>query len=144
MIALMAVYKLLFSVVLRRVPAEAAHRLGFALIRGVAVVPGLAPLLRGMLAPRDPVLRVRALGRDLPGPLGLAAGFDKDATGPDALGALGFAFIEVGTVTAQPQPGNPPPRLFRLPRDRALVNRMGFNNHGARAAADRLRKRSAR
>jgi dihydroorotate dehydrogenase len=90
------------------------------------------------------VLRVRALGLDLPGPLGLAAGFDKDAEGPDALGALGFAFVEVGTVTAAAQPGNPRPRLVRLPRDRALVNRMGFNNHGAAAAAARLRGRQHR
>src|ERR1700760_1175605 len=72
------------------------------------------------------------LRRARPGPLGRAAGFDKDARGADALGALGFAFVEVGTVTAQPQPGNPRPRMFRLPADRALVNRMGFNNQGAR------------
>jgi dihydroorotate dehydrogenase len=104
-------------------------------------VPGCTRLLRRWLAPRDPVLRVRALGRELPGPLGLAAGFDKDALGPDALGALGFAFVEVGTLTAEPQPGHPRPRLFRLSRDRALINRMGFNNHGAAAAAARLRAR---
>ena len=137
-------YELLFSLVLRRMGAETAHRLGFGLIRGVAAVPGAGWLLRRWLAPADPVLRVRALGCDLPGPLGLAAGFDKDALGPDALGALGFAFVEVGTVTARPQPGNPRPRLFRLPADRALINRMGFNNHGAAAAAARLRARRGR
>jgi dihydroorotate dehydrogenase len=131
-------YRLLFTVVFRRVPAEAAHRAGFALIRAAAAGPGISWLLRAWLAPRDPVLRVRTLGLDLPGPLGLAAGFDKDALGPDALGALGFAFIEVGTVTAQPQPGQPRPRLFRLPYDRALINRMGFNNHGAAVVASRL------
>jgi dihydroorotate dehydrogenase len=134
-------YKLLFGLLLRRLPAEEAHRAGFALIRAAAVVPGLSWVLRRSLAPADPVLRVRALGRDLPGPLGLAAGFDKDALGPDALGALGFAFIEVGTLTAEPQPGNPRPRLFRLGRDRALINRLGFNNRGAAAAATRLRAR---
>jgi dihydroorotate dehydrogenase len=107
----------------------------------VVVVPGLGWLVRGWLVPRDPVLRVRALGLDFPGPLGLAAGFDKDALGADALGALGFAFVEVGTVTAQPQPGNPMPRLSRLVDDRALVNRMGFNNAGSAAAAARLRAR---
>jgi len=143
MIAAMAIYKLLFSAVFRRMPAELAHRVGFALIRGAGVVPGVSWLLRRWLAPRDPVLRVHALGHDLPGPLGLAAGFDKDAVAPDALGALGFAFVEVGTVTAQPQPGNPVPRLFRLPADRALVNRMGFNNRGAAAAATRLMARTA-
>ncbi|MCW3004610.1 MAG: dihydroorotate oxidase [Conexibacter sp.] len=94
--------------------------------------------VRRALAPQDPALRVRALGLDLPSPLGLAAGFDKDAAHVDALTALGFGFIEVGTVTAQPQPGNPRPRMFRLPADRALINRMGFNNGGAQAAAARL------
>ncbi len=94
-----------------------------------------------MFAPRAPELRVHAFGRELPGPLGLAAGFDKDAKGVRALGAMGFGFVEVGTVTAEAQPGNPKPRLFRLPRDRALVNRMGFNNEGASAAARRLAHR---
>jgi dihydroorotate dehydrogenase len=137
-------YKFLFSVVLARLPAETAHRLGFGLIRWAGAVPGMSWLLRRWLSPADPVLRVQAFGRDLPGPLGLAAGFDKDALGPDAMGALGFAFVEVGTVTALPQPGNPRPRMFRLPADRALINRMGFNNHGAAAAAARLRSRRAR
>jgi dihydroorotate dehydrogenase len=134
-------YRLLFSIFFRHVPAEAAHQVGFGLIRAVAAVPTLGWLLRRWLAPRDPVLRVHALGLDLPGPLGLAAGFDKDARGVDSLGALGFTFVEIGTVTAQPQPGNPTPRLFRLTQDRALVNRMGFNNEGAAAVAARLHAR---
>jgi len=137
-------YELVYRVLLRRLPAEAAHAAGFWLIRVAGAVPGGPWLLRRWLAPRDPVLRVRALGLDLPGPLGLAAGFDKDARGAAALGALGFAFVEVGTVTARAQPGNPRPRMFRLPVDRALVNRMGFNNAGAAAAAERLRKRQPR
>ena len=87
---------------------------------------------------------MRTLGLDLPSPVGLAAGFDKDGARVDALGALGFGFVEVGTVTAQPQPGNPRPRMFRLPADRALVNRMGFNNAGAQAAAARLEARAGR
>src|SRR5437899_11010710 len=99
--------------------------------------------MRRLLAPRAPELRVHAFGRELPGPRGLAAGFDKDAKGVAALLALGFGFVEVGTVTAEPQPGNPRPRLFRLPRDRALINRMGFNNEGATAAARRLAHRGA-
>ena len=132
-------YRLLYRVVLRRVPAEAAHRGGFWLIRVAGRVPGAAWLLRRWLGPRDPVLRVRALGLEFPGPLGLAAGFDKDARGTRGLGALGFGFVEVGTVTARAQPGNPRPRMFRLTADRALVNRMGFNNAGASAAAARLR-----
>ena len=135
-------YRLLYRVVLRRVPAETAHRAAFALIRA-AGRPGAARLLRRWLGPSDPALRVRALGLEFPGPVGLAAGFDKDARAVAGLGALGFGFVEVGTVTARPQPGNPRPRMFRLPADRALVNRMGFNNDGAAAAAARLRRRAA-
>jgi dihydroorotate dehydrogenase len=90
------------------------------------------------LGPRDPVLHVRALGLDFPGPLGLAAGFDKDAIGFEALGTLGFSFVEVGTLTALPQPGNARPRMFLLPNDRAMINRMGTNNQGASRAANRL------
>jgi dihydroorotate dehydrogenase len=134
-------YRLLYRMVLRRVPAEAAHLAAFGLIRVfgfVARVPGAAWLLGRWLGPRDPVLRVRALGLEFPGPLGLAAGFDKDARGTRGLAALGFGFVEVGTVTARAQPGNPRPRMFRLTADRALVNRMGFNNAGAAAAAARL------
>src|SRR6266581_3614653 len=137
-------YRLLYRIVLRRVPAEAAHLAAFALIRGVARVPGAAWLQRRWLAPRDPVLRVRALGLEFPGPLGLAAGFDKDARGTRGLAALGFGFVEVGTVTARAQPGNPRPRMFRLTADRALVNRMGFNNAGAAAAAARLGRSGGR
>ena len=134
-------YRLLYRMVLRRVPAEAAHLAAFGLIRvfgRVTRVPGAAWLLGRWLGPRDPVLRVRALGLSFPGPVGLAAGFDKDARGTRGLAALGFGFVEVGTVTARAQPGNPRPRMFRLTADRALVNRMGFNNAGAAAAAARL------
>jgi dihydroorotate dehydrogenase len=140
-------YRLLYRMVLRRVPAETAHLAAFGLIRGVARVPGAAWLLGRWLAPRDPVLRVRAMGLSFPGPVGLAAGFDKDARGTRGLAALGFGFVEVGTVTARAQPGNPRPRMFRLAADRALVNRMGFNNAGAAAAAaalGRARGRSRR
>src|ERR1700761_1966179 len=128
-------YRLAYRTVLRRRPPEGARRAGFGLIRVAGAIPGGPAVLRRWFAPHDPVLRVRALGLDLPGPLGLAAGFDKDARGADTLGALGFAFVEVGTVTAQPQPGNPRPRMFRLPADRALINRMGVNNDGAAGAA---------
>jgi dihydroorotate dehydrogenase len=133
------IYRGLYDGVLRHVPPEAAHRLGFGLIKAVAQVPGGTMAMRAVYAPHDPALHVHALGLDFPGPLGLAAGFDKNAEGPIALAALGFSFIEVGTVTARPQPGNPRPRMFRFPDERALVNRMGFNNDGAAAAAARLR-----
>jgi len=132
-------YRFLYRVVLRRVPAEAAHRAAFGLIRVFGLMPGVFPR---WLGPRDPVLRVGALGLAFPGPLGLAAGFDKDARAVRGLGALGFGFVEVGTVTARAQPGNDRPRMFRLTTDRALVNRMGFNNAGAAAAAARLRRRT--
>jgi dihydroorotate dehydrogenase len=131
-------YDLLFSTVLRRLDAERAHRLAFGLIRAAARVPGPRTAVRAAFAPAHPSLRIRALGMDLPGPFGLAAGFDKNAVGIGGLAALGFDHVEIGTVTARPQPGNPAPRLFRLPRDRALVNRMGFNNDGAAAVAARL------
>jgi dihydroorotate dehydrogenase len=131
-------YRLLFAAVFRRMDAERAHRLGFGAIRAAGAAPAAARALRAYCGPRDPALRVKALGLDFPGPFGLAAGFDKNAVGIDGLAALGFAFVEVGTVTARPQPGNPAPRLFRLPQDRALVNRMGFNNDGAEAVARRL------
>ena len=123
-------YRLLFDRVLTRVDAETAHRLGFRVLRLAA------PALR-----LDAGAPVRAMGIDFPGPLGLAAGFDKNAEGIDALAALGFGFVEVGTVTGEPQPGNPTPRLFRLPADRAVVNRMGFNNDGAEVVAHRLAAR---
>jgi dihydroorotate dehydrogenase len=138
------VYRAVYAAVLRHLPPETAHAVGFWLIRAAAAVPGLAWLGRRFLAPRDPALRVRALGLDFPGPLGLAAGFDKDGHGAAALAALGFGFVEVGTVTARPQPGNPKPRMFRFPAERALVNRMGFNNSGAAALAARLRSQRVR
>jgi dihydroorotate dehydrogenase len=92
----------------------------------------------------DPRLTVEALGLSLPNPIGLAAGFDKNGVAPDALLGLGFGFVEVGTVTPLPQEGNPRPRLFRLPADRALINRLGFNNDGQYALAERLEGRGAR
>ena len=131
-------YDLLFRHVLRRIPAEPIHAVAFGAIRGVAGSSLAGPRLGRLLTASDPVLRTRVLGVDFPNPLGLAAGFDKDGRGPVALGNLGFGFVELGTITARPQPGNPKPRLFRLPADKALVNRMGFNNSGADAVAARL------
>jgi dihydroorotate dehydrogenase len=138
------VYRAIYSGLLRHLPPETAHRAGLRLIQAAGAVPGLPWVLRQLLRPRARVLQVRALGIDFPGPLGLAAGFDKDGTGITGLAALGFSFIEVGTVTAQPQRGNPRPRLFRFPDERALVNRMGFNNDGAAALSARLRELRAR
>ncbi|AGW41665.1 dihydroorotate dehydrogenase 2 [Leifsonia xyli subsp. cynodontis DSM 46306] len=129
-------YRTLFSLVLSRLDPERAHRLAFAAIRALPVI-GLGALLRRFTAP-DPSLAVEALGLRFDSPFGMAAGFDKDGEGVIGLGDLGFGHVEVGTVTARPQPGNDRPRLFRLLPDRAVINRMGFNNHGAGAAANRL------
>src|SRR5690606_21236571 len=108
-----------------------------AALRLALAVPGGLWLLR-RFAGFGAATPVRALGLEFPSPLGLAAGFDKDAEVFEALGALGFGFVEVGTITGEGQPGNPEPRLFRLPPDRALLNRMGINNEGAQRAAQRL------
>ena len=119
------------AVLLRRLPAESAHRATLRLVR-------LAAPFLSAAAPDDPRLAVRALGLDFPNPVGLAAGFDKDAEVPGAMAKFGFGFVECGTVTPRPQAGNPRPRLFRLTEDRAVINRMGFNNQGMDRAARHL------
>lgn len=124
--------------VLFLISPERIHTWVFAMLRALTAPGPLRRALRGRLAPSDPLLASTVFGVRFPGPLGLAAGFDKDGHGLHTWPALGFGFAEVGTVTAQPQPGNPQPRLFRLPADRALLNRMGFNNHGAAQLAQRL------
>ncbi|MFZ1864943.1 MAG: quinone-dependent dihydroorotate dehydrogenase [Polyangiales bacterium] len=134
------VYRALIRPLLYLLPAETAHHLAFACLRLAAAVPGVKALMRRAFHRPHRAVSVRAFGLDFPNPIGLAAGFDKDATGHDALGALGFGFVEVGTLTGRSQPGNPRPRLFRLPSDRALVNRMGFNNRGSADAVERLRR----
>lgn len=131
-------YPLLFRAVLARFDPEFAHHAGMVVIR-VLGAPPFAGVTRAMTKP-DPSLRVEALGHTFPSPFGIAAGFDKNAVGVKGLAALGFGHVEVGTLTAIPQGGNPKPRLFRLIADRAVINRMGFNNQGADAAARRLAK----
>lgn len=120
------------------VAPERIHTWVFALLRGITQLRPTRRALTAWLAPRDPVLASTVFGVRFAGPLGLAAGFDKNGSGLRTWGALGFGYAEVGTVTAQAQPGNPAPRMFRLPEDRALLNRMGFNNHGAGELALRL------
>ncbi|HSI93339.1 MAG TPA: quinone-dependent dihydroorotate dehydrogenase [Jiangellaceae bacterium] len=138
----MRVYGWVFRTVLRRVDAERVHRASLAALRILAAAPGGLRLIRWTC--RVPAVPVDALGLRFANPVGLAAGFDKDASCIDGLAALGFGFVEIGTVTAQAQPGNPRPRLFRLVGDRAIVNRMGFNNAGAPAVAARLARRVGR
>ncbi len=120
---------------LHALDAETAHGLT---IRALSALPA------GAAAAGDPRLSVEAFGLRFPNPLGLAAGFDKNAEVPDAMLALGFGFTEIGTVTPRPQEGNPRPRLFRLAEDRAVINRMGFNNEGHAAALRRLEARAGR
>ncbi|WP_232631519.1 quinone-dependent dihydroorotate dehydrogenase [Methylobacterium sp. Leaf118] len=115
--------------------AEAAHDLT---LRGLALLPPSRP------APDDPALAVTAFGHRFPNPVGLAAGFDKGARVADAMLGLGFGFVEVGGVVPLPQPGNPRPRVFRLARDRAVINRFGLNSEGLDAVADRLKARAGR
>lgn len=119
---------------LRLLPAETAHRVTLALTGAAA--PWLPPARAD-----DPRLAVTVLGRTFSNPIGLAAGFDKNARVPGAMGKLGFGFVECGTVTPRPQTGNPRPRLFRLTQDGAVINRMGFNNDGMDAAARNLKRR---
>ncbi|HJA04594.1 MAG TPA: quinone-dependent dihydroorotate dehydrogenase [Candidatus Microbacterium stercoravium] len=131
-------YDLLFRTVLKRLEPEFAHHLAMTAIRVMGSAP-VAPFVRALTKP-DRSLEVEALGVTFPSPFGVAAGFDKNAVGVRGLEALGFGHVEIGTVTAIPQPGNDKPRLFRLVADRGLVNRMGFNNRGAAQAAKRIAK----
>ncbi|KUL51849.1 quinone-dependent dihydroorotate dehydrogenase [Streptomyces sp. NRRL S-1521] len=134
-------YKLFFRLVFRRMDPEQAHHLAFRWIRLTARVPVLRTFVAAVLAPRHKELRTEALGLRMHGPFGLAAGFDKNAVAIDGMSMLGFDHIEIGTVTGEAQPGNPKRRLFRLVADRALINRMGFNNEGSAAVAARLAAR---
>jgi len=118
---------------LRWLDAEDAHRLA---IQGLKLLPAVRP------RPDDSKLAVRAFGLNFPNPVGMAAGFDKNGEVPDALLRLGFGFVEIGSVTPKPQGGNPRPRLFRLERDEAVINRMGFNNDGADMVLRRLAGRA--
>ena len=118
---------------LHRLAPETAHEIALAALRA-----GLTPQPGPVTSPR---LRTRVAGLDLPNPLGLAAGFDKNAVALGPLSRAGFGFVELGAVTPRPQPGNPRPRLFRLPRDGAVINRFGFNNDGMEAVAARLARR---
>ncbi|WP_276132249.1 quinone-dependent dihydroorotate dehydrogenase [Polluticoccus soli] len=128
--------KVLFSI-----DPERVHHMVMNGLNKAYSIPGGRQMLRGMYTVKHPSLERKLWGLTFPNPVGLAAGFDKDAKYSDALACLGFGFVEIGTVTPRPQPGNPQPRLFRLPADSALINRMGFNNEGSKAAALRLKNR---
>lgn len=124
-----------------KIDPERIHVMANSLMGAINKVPPAYKALGAFLPVNDPVLAQEVFGVTFPRPLGLAAGFDKNAAAADAWSAIGFGYAELGTVTAKGQPGNPQPRLFRLPEDKAILNRMGFNNAGAAEAARNLHRR---
>ncbi len=134
-------YKLLFRPLLFLLPAEAAHAVTMGIFNVITRIPFLKLLIKNSYSGEDKNQSVNIAGLNFKNRVGLAAGFDKNGKYINALACLGFGHIEVGTVTPLSQPGNPKPRLFRLKKDEALINRMGFNNDGAKAVAGRLKKK---
>ena len=137
-------YKTFMRPLLFRFDPEKVHHFVSSSLQFVFGIPGIAALARCITSVNDERLEREVFGLKFKNPVGVAAGFDKDARLFDALGNLGFGFVEVGTITPKGQPGNPKPRLFRLPSDGGLINRMGFNNEGMDAAAGRLKRRRKR
>ena len=135
-------YRSLIRPLLFKMDPEKAHHFTFSLIKSSFKIPGVKSLVKMVVGNTSkPVV---CMGLEFPNPIGLAAGFDKDAVLFEELGAFGFGFIEVGTLTPKSQDGNPKPRMFRLPADKGLINRMGFNNQGVDAAVLRLKNRKSR
>lgn len=137
-------YKQFAKPLLFKLDAERAHHFVFDNLKRTASLPGGKSVLRGLYNYQHPSLAREVFGLKFANPVGLAAGLDKNAVLTDELATMGFGFVEIGTVTPRPQPGNPQPRLFRLPQDEALINRMGFNNDGAAVVAARLARRQNR
>jgi dihydroorotate dehydrogenase len=135
------IYRFLLKPILFLISPEKVHHLVFRILKIMFAIPGKKAIFRAVYTVKDKKLERDVLGLRFPNPVGLAAGFDKDAKLFNELEAFGFGFIEIGTLTPKPQPGNPQPRLFRLPKDEALINRMGFNNEGVDAAVERLKNR---
>ena len=136
-------YKWLIRPILFSIDPEKIHHLVFKLLKFQSKIPGSSAFLRASFSVEHAQLERKIFGITFKNPVGLAAGFDKDAKLVDELSALGFGFIEIGTVTPLPQAGNDKPRLFRLPEDHALINRMGFNNEGVDQAKEKLKKRKS-
>ena len=133
-------YRSLIRPLLFRLDAETAHHLTFEMLRTATRIPGMMPLVRLACGGPPPGLERTVFGLKFPNPVGLAAGLDKDAMVNEGWEAFGFGFVEIGTVTPRPQPGNDRPRLFRLPPDRAIINRMGFNSSGVDVVVERLKR----
>lgn len=134
-------YKQLIRPIFFRLQAEQAHHLATSALQATHNFPGGKALLESLYHFQDTALEKEVFGLKFKNPIGLAAGFDKNAEMVDAMASLGFGFVEIGTLTPRPQPGNPQPRLFRLSDDKSLINRLGFNNGGVEAAVRRLRRR---
>lgn len=134
-------YKLLIKPLFFLISPERAHYFAMGLLQFFCRIPGVRAIMRSMFQVKNSKLERTLFGLHFPNPVGLAAGFDKDARWVDELSVLGFGFVEIGTVTPLPQPGNDKPRLFRLPKDEALINRMGFNNLGAAHAGQKLKRK---
>jgi dihydroorotate dehydrogenase len=137
-------YKLILRPIFFLFAPEKAHHLVVGLFKALLKLPGLGALIRAMFVIQDKRLEREVFGLRFPNPVGLAAGFDKDAGFYGEFSNLGFGFIEVGTITPKGQEGNPQPRMFRLPKDSGLINRMGFNNSGVEVAKARLKGRDPR
>ncbi len=140
----MNLYQSIVRPVLFLFPPEFVHRMVAGILPFMVKVPGVAWMIRKHYCLHDPKLEREVFGIRFPNPVGMAAGFDKEAKLYNVLSDFGFGFVEIGTVTPLGQKGNPRPRLFRLPKDKALINRMGFNNHGIDDFTAQLRKRKAR
>jgi len=136
-------YKLLLRPFLFLLQAEKAHDITFSLLKFAFKIPFFHFFCKKIYQISNPALQREIAGLSFPNPVGLAAGFDKNAVAIDELACLGFGFIEIGTLTPRPQAGNPKPRLFRLLQDTAIINRMGFNNEGVEKACQRLKKRKS-
>ena len=136
-------YKKIIRPILFRFQPETIHNLTFAFFKIARHIPGIPFFLRKNFQVKDEKLKRKVFGIEFPNPVGLAAGLDKDAEAFDMLGYMGFGFVEIGTLTPKAQPGNPKPRIFRLPKDKALINRMGFNNKGLAAAIKNLKKKKS-
>lgn len=140
----MLMYKSIVQPILFLFKAEKAHHLAFAGLKLLNAIPGGLVLIKLFFSGKTTSQSIQLFGIDFPNLVGLAAGLDKGAEAIDAFAAMGFGFVEIGTVTPKPQPGNPLPRLFRLKKDEALINRMGFNNDGVDVIVDRLKKRTSK
>jgi dihydroorotate dehydrogenase len=138
------VYRLIIRPLLFLVDPEKIHYRVFNWLKWMGKIPGITAVIKAIFQYRHPRLQRQILGLTFENPVGLAAGFDKDAKLIDELAAFGFSFIEIGTLTPKAQPGNDKPRMFRLPEDRAIVNRMGFNNGGVGDAIMRLKQRTSK